>query len=131
MPQSLFDVARASRSGAEVLTSVTLPAEDGVIVTSLDVNPSQRGDPTRVVEFSVEVLIGGTWETLAQGRWQGDPLHVDLTPTEEFPMVAGGFDLRGAQARWRFTIPSGSVNVGGSIEHFTLADIDAQQVAPK
>lgn len=127
MARSLFTVGRVSRSGTAILAAITLPSDDGLLIASLDVIPSQRADPTRVVEFAIEVLIGATWETLSMGLWRGDPLHSGLTPTEEFPMVSGGFDLRGAQARWRFTIPTGSVNVGGSIEYFTYAELAAQR----
>lgn len=124
MPRSLFLVGRSSRTGIETTSSFVLPADDGVIVASLDIVASQMTDPARRVHFAVQVeLTPGAWETISAGQWQGNPSG--LTPTEEVPMVGGGLDFRGKAARWVLEIPQGSppVNVGGRIEWFGYGEL--------
>jgi hypothetical protein len=122
---TLYNFGRAQRSGTVTSPTFALPATDGILRSTLDVLPNQRDQPSRVVEFYFEVQLtdGAAFQVVSAGRWQGNPDTVTM-PTEEFPVMSGGLDLRNRPARWRAVVPSGTVNFGGTVEWLDYAEAE-------
>lgn len=115
MPQVLFQIGRANRSGSVEWTSdvpiEALPNEE-VVITG-NINPPQLSDPARVITWelyrSQTPLVEASWLRLAFATWRGGP--DSSQPSLGLPAdVLAGFHLRGK------AVITGTVNFGLTIE---------------